>query len=132
MLVENNEANLTSKTKGIHPLLLLILNIKIYLKIILLFFAQVFINIYLTIEVRKSMNQSWGQNSLKQTNLKQIIVWNVFFFIELRTSTCHMLKWDVREDMKECKKKSWPLSPPHIVNIVQLDYIQLHLAILSL
>jgi hypothetical protein len=47
----------------------------------------------------------------------------MFFFIELRTSTCHMHKWDAREDIKECKKKSWPLSPPHIVNIIWLDYI---------
>jgi hypothetical protein len=50
MLVETNEANLTSKTKGFHPLLLSILNIKLHLKIMLLFLAQVFTNIYLTIE----------------------------------------------------------------------------------
>jgi len=47
----------------------------------------------------------------------------MFFLIELRTSTCYMHKWDVREDMNEHKKKSWPLSPSHIVNIVWLDYI---------
>jgi hypothetical protein len=58
MLVENNEANLASKTKGLHPLLLLFFNIKLHFKIMLLFLAQVFTNIYLTIEVRKSMNQS--------------------------------------------------------------------------
>jgi hypothetical protein len=58
MVVEKNETNLTSKTKGFHPLLLFIFNIKLHLKIILLFLAQVFTNIYLTIEVRKSMNQS--------------------------------------------------------------------------
>jgi hypothetical protein len=45
MLIENNEANLTSKTKGFHPLLLLIL----------LFLAKVLTNI---IAVEKSMNQS--------------------------------------------------------------------------
>jgi hypothetical protein len=68
------------------------------------------------------MNQLWGQDSPKQTNLKQVIAWNVFL-IELRTSTCHMHKWDVRKDMKKHKKKSWPLSSPHIVNIVRLDHI---------
>jgi hypothetical protein len=47
----------------------------------------------------------------------------MFFLVKLSTSTCHMHKRDVKEDMKECKKKSWPLSPPHIVNIVQLNYI---------
>jgi hypothetical protein len=76
------------------------------------------------------MNQSWGQDSPKQTNLKQVIALNVF--IKLRTSTCHMHKWNVREAMKQHKTKSWPLSPPHFVNIVWLDYIQLHLTILSL
>jgi hypothetical protein len=55
MLIENNEANLTSKTKGFHPLLLLIFNIKLHLNIILLFLAKVLTNI---IAVEKSMNQS--------------------------------------------------------------------------